>query len=218
MKIAGLMTTGEAYYADRARACFETWLPEFDGFQIHSFAPCDFLPITWVGIREGYRSCWDKRHDGFRATLKAFPDFDWFCFFGCDNYVWVDRLRALLADVNPRHGRPTLVGAEPKFKFTLHNGWRGTYPSGGAGYCLNRPALRMIVSDLEPLRARWAGASNNDDTEDIFMGWTVDRLRIPFLAYPQFHPGNPGPAFPGFSSAVSYHYVMPDEVREIHAG
>lgn len=216
MKIAGLMTTGEVYYADRARACYETWLPEFDGFQIHSFAPCDFLPITQVGIREGYRSCWDKRHDGFRAALAAFPDFEWFCFFGCDNYVWVDRLRALLADVNTRHGQPTLVGARPKFNFKLFNGTTGTYPSGGAGYCLNRSALKMIVAELEPLRARWRSASNNDNTEDIFMGWAVERLRIQFLAYPQFHPGNPGPTAPGFNTAVTYHYVMPDEVRRLH--
>src|SRR5262245_46535881 len=104
MKIAALMLTGADFYEGRTKACFETWLPKFDAFQIHSFAPCDFLPITTVGNSEGPGSCFDKRLDG----LKVAPDADWYLCCSCDNYIWADNLRAALEKIPT--DKPAIVG------------------------------------------------------------------------------------------------------------
>jgi glycosyltransferase involved in cell wall biosynthesis len=217
MKIAALMLSGSDFYATRAKACFETWLQGFDAFQIHSFEPCDFLPITQVGSRDGEGSCFDKRMGG----LKAAPDADWFLCCSDDNYVWADNLRAALSQVPT--DKPAIVGAfvlnpqdGTKLSATLASGSQVFFPSGGAGYCLNKAALDLIVLNMPTLQSEWG---SNPEGEDVFIGWAADKLEIEKIDNPAFHPSNPeqgrGLNVPA-DKVISLHWLTENQIRALH--
>lgn len=212
------MLSGEAFYA-RAKACFETWLPPFDSFQIQSFAPCDFLPITKVGSRDGEGSCFEKRLDG----IKAAPEADWYLCCSDDNYVWADNLRAALSDIPDE---PALVGAfvlDPRigtrFSQMLPGGGEVFFPSGGAGYCLNQSAMSLLTRNLDALREEWLSVSGGNESEDVFMGWAADKLGIEKIDNPTFHPSNPehgrGLNTPA-GKVISLHWLTEKQIRELH--
>lgn len=215
------MLSGEAFYETRAKACFETWLPTFDSFQIHSFAPCDFLPITQAGEREGEGSCFLKRIMG----LAMAPVADWFLCCSDDNYVWADNLRAALADLPT--DKPAIVGAfvlnprtGEKNSFVLPDGSTVFFPSGGAGYCLNRAALDAVVMNMPTLFNDWRELSNGNESEDVFIGWAASKLGFETIDNPAFHPSNPehgrGLNVPA-GKVISLHWCAADLIRELHA-
>lgn len=207
------MLSGEAFYETRARACFETWLPSFDSFQIHSFAPCEFLPITKVGTREGEGSCFDKRYDG----LKAAPDADWYFCCSDDNYVWADNLRAELAG-HPTDA-PVIVGSACGYTFAMPDGSLLPFPSGGAGYCLNRPAREAIIKNFDSLREEWGRLSGGKFLEDVFIGWASVLLGFKHIESKALSPSNPerGCAFEVEpEKLISLHHLDADKIRELH--
>lgn len=234
MKIAALMLSGLSSY-DRAKAACETWLTDFEWFQIHSFAPAHDLPITRVGTREGPRSCFEKRLMGLEQVRESEPhSFDWYLCCSDDNWIWRENLERCFwihswdkADNTKwKTSMPLLVGGHSN-TLRIADGTVVTYPSGGAGYCLNRPALDLMVGNLGRLRKVWAVKSNNDDIEDAFMGWAAAELGIPYLETPGFYGCNPG--LPGIERRacergcvaierpISFHYITADQMRALRA-
>lgn len=220
MKITALMLTGESFYATTALASYETWLKDFDAFQIYSFAPCSFLPITRVGSGEGKWSCFDKRHQGLFVTWRTLAESDWFCFCSCDAYFWIKNLRDALKDVHELSG-PVLLGG-PHFQNDAADGTPVSYPPGGAGYCLNRLALSMLLHRLRDLRAQWKVKSNDWRAADVFMGWAASVLGFNYIEHPGFHQENPmhgiWPYQTTTEKAISYHHLSAEEIRAFRCG
>jgi len=217
MKIAALMLSGLSSY-DRARVCVETWLQDFDYFQIHSFTPCAGLPNLWLtGEREGPRSCFKKRLNGLDAALHTEMDADWYLCCSDDNYVWRENLEAAL-QVYENVQYPLIVGGHA-FDLRIADGTRVHYPSGGGGYVLNQRALEDLVANLEHLLKRWAVASNNDDIEDVFMGWACKMLKIPFVEVPQFFGCNPMDGschtLDQVMKPITFHYVKAEQMMDL---
>lgn len=217
------MLSGLSSY-ERARAAVETWGKDFDILEVHSFTPCDDLPLRIVGTREGPRSCFEKRLDGLKLVASLPEQADWYLACSDDNYVW----RENLEDVLWPGVAPVLVGGHTN-QLRIHDGTAVTYPSGGAGYCLNQSALELVVKSLPDLRAEWSRGSNNDDTEDIFIGWAAARLSIPYFETPGFYGCNPGRPEIGveerrcerqcvaIENPISFHYVTVEQMRMFHA-
>jgi glycosyltransferase involved in cell wall biosynthesis len=213
MKIAALMLTGSDFYETRAKACFETWLPTFDEFQIHSFTPCDFLPITQVGTREGVGSCFDKRLDGLRVA----PDADWYLCCSCDNYVWAENLRAELATLPT--DSPAILGSASDYSFAMPDGSLVPFQSGGAGYCLNRAALLILLSKLPELLEEWKTISGGNEAEDVFMGWASGKLGFRTFGSKALNPSHPENGYPldvEPEKVISLHHLDADQIRALH--
>lgn len=233
MTIAALMLSGLSSY-DRARACVESWLPTFDWWHIHSYAPDPqgTLPITKVGTREGPRSCFLKRIMGM-AMARTYADFnfldqrlrtDWFHFCSDDNYVWRQNLEDVLIKHDPEAW--SLIGGHTNV-LKIADGTMVRYPSGGGGYSLSRAALDHFVLNMPAIYEEWIKASNNDDIEDAFIGWACARLGIPYYETPGFYGCNPG--LPGIErracergcvaieKPISFHYMTADQMRTLHA-
>lgn len=223
MRLASLMLSGAAFYHRTTVASFETWLQGSDAFQIHSFTPCDFLPITRVGTREGWHSCFDKRHDGFKAAWRTLSDFDWFLCCSCDAYFWIDRIRQLLTPLPS--DVPTIVGA-PRFDEFIHDGTFVRYPPGGAGYCLNRIALSMLLHHLDHLRDEWRHRSRGYESEDVFVGWASEQLKLKVIENLGFHQVPPGerrcnriwPQQTPDDQILSIHDITHKSILRLHAG
>lgn len=241
MTIAALMLSGLSSY-DRARVCCETWLKDFDWYQIHSFAPDPLgtLPITEVGDREGPRSCFLKRIMGL-AMARIAADFNhggtqWFFCCSDDNWVWRESLEKALwihswdkddpEKWNPK--RPIFVGGHTN-ELCIADGTLVRYPSGGAGYALNRAALNLIVLNMPIIHHEWMKRSNNDDVEDAFIGWACEKLGIPYCETPGFFGCNPGRPSIGVAerrcerqcvaieNPISFHYITAEQMRLFHA-
>lgn len=218
MKIAALMLSGEALYGGTGRASYETWLQDFDAIQIHGFAPCEFLPVTRVGMREGKQSCFDKRHQGLKSAWRSAPRCDWYLCCSCDCYFWADNLRKALSEIEQAR-TPFLVGG-PKFHEHIADGTYVEYPPGGAGYCLNRLSMALLLRELDRLRAEWFRRAGKYESEDVFNGWACAQLGIKYIQHPGFHQVPPGREACGFiwpqgvphEQAISYHYMTADEI------
>lgn len=230
MTIAALMLSGLSSY-ERAKAACETWGRDFAALQIHSFSPSpdeEFNAlIKRVGLREGPRSCFEKRLNGLVEAHDMIRT-DWYLCASDDCFVWKENLEWCLdcwekylppGDLKWNPKRPMLVGGHTN-KLRIADGTIVTYPSGGAGYVLNRAALSLVVGNLGRLRAVWAVKSNNDDIEDAFMGWACQELKIPYLETPGFYGCNPlkGGCERGcvmIERPISIHYCTGEQMREI---
>lgn len=205
------MITGSVFY-ERAKVCLDTWLSIFDAFQIHSYTPCDFLQITHAGTREGIGSCFDKRFDG----LKTAPDADWYFCCSCDNYVWAENLRAALMGLPT--DRPVIVGY-PGYTFAMPDKSLIPFPSGGAGYCLNRMARWILTARMPGLRAEWGLISNGQFIEDVFIGWASAKLGFEIIENKALHPSNPGSGY-GLEvdpeKVISLHQLDANQIRQLH--
>lgn len=167
-----------------------------------------------MGVREGPGSCWEKRLGGLNAISEIGSD--WVACFSDDNYVFVDNLYACLSRLDPNE--PLLVGG--------HSGTYRikedeiTYPSGGAGYCLSRGAIRNI-----PLIGRCAlewERSGGPKFEDVFIGGIAKSFGIRYIETPGFYGCNPlttTDCHPGVdlaSKPISLHYVNERQMLDLH--
>lgn len=220
MTIAALMLSGLSSY-DRARVACDTWGKDFEILEVHSFATETDLPLRICGIREGPRSCFLKRLCGLPQALVAWPEADWFLCGSDDAYFWRENLERVLAKIDST--KWVLVGGHTN-KLRIANGTIVTYPSGGAGYVLSRPALDLIVCCMRhhDLVGQWNAASNGDDVEDAFIGFSAEKLNIPYLETPGFFGCNPllgncerGCVMP--EKPISIHYATVEQMRSIRA-
>jgi hypothetical protein len=219
MTIAALMLSGLSSYA-RAKVACQTWGRDFDILEVHSFTACDDLPIVRVGRREGPRSCFDKRLDGLVAQSEQRAD--WYLCCSDDNYVWRTNLEAALRQFDS--SRWQIIGGHSG-KLKIADGTTVIYPSGGAGYVMSWAALDLILCAMRhhDLVGQWNASSNNDDVEDVFIGWAADQLSIPFVELAGFYGCNPMDAKCHTleqamqQPPLSFHYVSGDQMRLLHS-
>ena len=135
---------------DLAKVATETWLPRCDGALVLSDANDTFaVAIPHEGPEE-YQNIWQKTRANWRYVSEYyFDDFDYFVIGGEDLFVIADNLKAYLA--SDEIARPNARG-EPLFlgrRFKQNGNWDRLFNSGGAGYVLNRPALKLLYDSFD---------------------------------------------------------------------
>jgi len=134
-----------------AAACRDTWASRCDGFVVMSNEADPTLPsalVTHEGPEE-YGNIWQKVRSIWKYVHAAYTtEFDWFFIGGDDLFVIPSNLRAYLH--SPAMQEASMHGEKPMFigrRFQIPHGQ--LFNSGGAGYGLNRAALKLLVDHLD---------------------------------------------------------------------
>ncbi|CAJ1942704.1 unnamed protein product [Cylindrotheca closterium] len=138
------------------KAIGETWGWRCDGFFAASTTTVTDPTEPGLGAidlphkgKEEYENMWQKvRSIWAYAYDNYIEDFDYFYLAGDDTHVIVENLRAYLESLGPRaKSEPLYLG----HWIPDISGQTGDYfCGGGAGYLLNKKALRMLVKDIFP--------------------------------------------------------------------
>ncbi|KAJ8600665.1 hypothetical protein CTAYLR_007429 [Chrysophaeum taylorii] len=233
-----------------AKVATETWLPYCDGALVLS--DVNDTDVRAVAVPhegpEEYQNIWQKTRANWRYVSEYYlDDFDYFVFGGDDMFVLADNLKRYLAspEVDDRNARgdPLFLGR----RFKQNNNWDRLFNSGGAGYVLNRPALKLLYDsfdhpDCQPhLKGFW---------EDVMVAQCLRKRSggnlLPYdtrdlAGRERFHPFTPGQhltyrARPDSrdwyvrysidlkqgpeccsTQSVAYHYIKPDLMRHMDA-
>jgi hypothetical protein len=114
--------------------------------------------------REEYRNMWQKTRSILSYMYDNYlEDYDYFYLCGDDTYLIVENLRHYLAALETEYPATTpLFAGQNMFR---HKKWfrnAGRYNGGGAGYVLNRVALRRLVEDGFPTCDKRLRSSKED--------------------------------------------------------
>mmetsp|Transcript_48252 Transcript_48252/g.61900 ORF Transcript_48252/g.61900 Transcript_48252/m.61900 type:complete len:506 (+) Transcript_48252:109-1626(+) len=137
-----------------AKTCRDTWASHCDGFLTMSNAQDDSIPaahVTHEGPEE-YNNIWQKVRSIWKyVSLSYSNEFDWFMMGGDDLFIIPSNLRAYLnsdqikkASGFPENNIPLFLGR----RFQIPNGGQ-LFNSGGAGYILNKAALKILNDNLD---------------------------------------------------------------------
>ncbi|TMS32718.1 hypothetical protein L596_000525 [Steinernema carpocapsae] len=139
-KLFCLVISYHKNHQSRAMGPATTWMPKCDHGEI--FTNNNSLPET-VPYRDVYRHQNNTYYSLYTKMMFTFhyiytyvsPSFDWYLKADDDTYVIVENLLDFIKDLNPN--KPYYIG------FRLKS--NGGYNSGGAGYILSRPALKLLA-------------------------------------------------------------------------
>merc|ERR1740139_1533831 len=146
----------------------ETWGSKCDGFMVASNKTDAFLgavdiphegPEIYRNIWQKVRSMWSYVYDNY------YDEYDWFHIGGDDLYLLVENLRLYLESeeiqLASNGGLELPIGNEteetPLYlgrRFKYNGDGRQIYQHGGAGYTINKAALKVLVVDALPLCER----------------------------------------------------------------
>eukprot|EP00939_MAST-03C_sp_MAST-3C-sp1_P004281 g4281.t1 len=140
---------------EKIGAIRDTWANRCDGFAAMSTATDPELPSLKVPHegKEEYHNIWQKMRSIFILLYRRYyDDFEWFTIGGSDLYVVVENLRLYLNSdeiVNATRGpdgraMPFYLGR----RFALDGDRTRMFNSGGAGYVLNRAALKILAENV----------------------------------------------------------------------
>jgi hypothetical protein len=161
----------------RIQGVSETWGWRCDGFLPVSTVTIDDPAIRGYGSvdvphygPEGYGNMWQKTRSILAYMYdNYFDDYEYFYLAGDDTHLIVENLRRYLYTVEQTHD----VATEPLYMgmpYTYHI----LYNSGGAGYVLNRVALKRLVLGAFPTcRAR-----DQVSAEDRLVGYCLKSRHI----------------------------------------
>lgn len=144
-------------------AISQTWGWRCDGFLAFSTKTVENIGAVdlphqgkenYNNMWQKVRSIWSYIHDNF------YDDFDYFHLSGDDNHFVIENMRNYLWSIDDDNGLKKLyLGHQYKTRGKKICG-------GGAGYTLNRAALRVLIKEILPLR----GVNLTDSGEDRVIG------------------------------------------------
>ena len=236
---------GEAMDAIRA-----TYGPECDGLVFmgtETHPEQSELQVFHEGPEE-YNNMWQKSRSIWAYVAEAerrVPEHDWFVIGGDDLYVVVENLRRYVASDEIRE-----AGGGPSWPRPLFLGRRFQQPggtifnSGGAGYVMNRAALKLLADNLDSPSCHPSFHSFSEDREvglclqtkgvfpydtkdsageERFMPFAPD-LHLAYRAanykkdwYKEYSIGLKEGMEAMSKEVVSFHYLKPDLMRRVHA-
>jgi len=230
-----------------------TWGPRCDGFMVASNKTDESLgavdiphqgPETYDNIWQQARSMWSYVYDNY------YDKYDWFQFGGDDYYLLVENLRLYLESEEIQlasNGGFQLPKGDEKEQTPLYLGRRARTKSalreisshGGAGYTLNKAALKALVIDAIPacslhkvmawedvLVGRCFGGdriypydTQNEEGEERYMPYEPAQHFVPESRTKWFtYTSNDKHALGKVAShAVSFHDVAPGLMSRMHA-
>jgi hypothetical protein len=165
--------------AHRIQGISETWGWRCDGFLPVSTVTIDDPAIQGYGSvhvphfgTEKYRNMWQKTRSILTYMYdNYFDDYEYFYLAGDDTHVIVENLRRYLYTVEQTHD----VATEPLFMGALtFRGGNVTYNDGGAGYILNRVALKRLVLEVFPI----CEVEKESSAEDMFVAKCFKEIQI----------------------------------------
>jgi hypothetical protein len=137
----------------RIQGVSDTWGWRCDGFLPVSTVTIDDPAVRAYGSvdvphhgKEEYDNMWQKTRSILAYMYdNYYDDYDYFYLCGDDTHLIVENLRRYLYTVEQSHD----VSTEPLYMGMPYKK-RALYNSGGAGYVLNRVALKRLVVDAFP--------------------------------------------------------------------
>jgi hypothetical protein len=173
--LCGIYTYDKMDY--RIQGVSETWGWRCDGFLPASTVTIDDPAIRGYGSvdvphygPEEYNNMWQKTRSILAYMYdNYFDDYEYFYLAGDDTHLIVENLRLYLYTVEQTHD----VTTEPLYKGMPYT-YRTLYNSGGAGYVLNRVALKRLVLEAFPT----CHAKNQVSAEDRFVGKCLKSMQI----------------------------------------
>jgi glycoprotein-N-acetylgalactosamine 3-beta-galactosyltransferase len=173
--LCGIYTYDKMNY--RIQGVSETWGWRCDGFLPVSTVTIDDPAIQGYGSvdvphygPEEYNNMWQKTRSILAYMYdNYFDDFEYFYLAGDDTHLIVENLRRYLYTVEQKHDAAT----EPLY-MGMPRTYRTLYNSGGAGYVLNRVALKRLVLEAFPT----CHAKNQVSAEDRFVGKCLKSMQI----------------------------------------
>jgi hypothetical protein len=173
--LCGIYTYDKMDY--RIKGVSETW-----GWRCDGFLPVSTITIDDPAIRgygsvdvphygpEKYDNMWQKTRSILAYMYdNYFDDYEYFYLAGDDTHLIVENLRRYLYTVEQTHDATT----EPLYMGMPYT-YRTLYNSGGAGYVLNRVALKRLVLEAFPT----CHAKNQVSAEDRFVGKCLQSMQI----------------------------------------
>jgi hypothetical protein len=162
----------------RTQGASETWGWRCDGFLPVSTVTIDDPAIRGYGSvdvphygPEVYNNMWQKTRSILAYMYdNYFDDYEYFYLAGDDTHLIVENLRRYLYTVEQTHNvarEPIYMGMPYTYRTILYN-------SGGAGYVLNRVALKRLVL----VAFQICHAKNQVSAEDRFVGKCLKSIHI----------------------------------------
>ena len=211
-EIVPCVMTGLKYY-DRAKACRDTWLQDFEKYYIFGDTPDASVPITSIkGAGEDWHSHRAKRFMGLAIAYNENPNTEWFFCLSCDNFVFNKNLRNFLNNIENLRGTPAYVGGHSGSYERLAG---LVYASGGAGYLLSRKAIPVLTNNL-------GLCLTLSEAEDVTVGAMMRIAGVPYYQADGFHGCNPTDlkhecklceelAHP----PLTFHYMKESDIRKL---
>jgi hypothetical protein len=183
------IVTCDQYIPTRCRAILDTWGRGIEN-QIYFFGDEENVeglfnqldcinPVDNFPGRTGrpYEDAAHKLFNGIRKIYTAAPDADWYCFSDDDTYVKLDRLLWYTNQIDKEaiavygYDKAQMYEADR----TLH------YPSGGAGFLMNRATLHKVVEFLDT-----GEISTPERWSDVMIGFALRNAEIPIVDHTVF--------------------------------
>lgn len=163
----------------------------------------------------------DAPHKLFNAYRKlAESDYDWVFFCDDDTYIKVELLEEYVARIEREIGT-SHVGVWGKSMLGNYPEDRELdYPSGGAGYLMNRATLRAVSNVLSGVPR-----SEPDSWGDVMTGFALKAAGIAVIDHGVFYDHSPNEEWMEWQwtqgvnnsvPAITYHYMSPDQMIEFH--
>lgn len=178
-RIFCIILSSEKNFLTRAESVYKTWAPRCDMFKFVLKVPSDLAGVkTKPGLDEilqpdglvedRYEKLTDKMLLTFKHLYNSpeYNNYDWYLKADDDTFIFVDNLRAFLADKNS--SQPVTYGYD--FKMFVEGG----YHSGGGSYLLSNEALTRIGRQV----SQNFSFCNNTGIEDIDVALCLRRLQV----------------------------------------
>ncbi|XP_071097838.1 glycoprotein-N-acetylgalactosamine 3-beta-galactosyltransferase 1-like [Haliotis cracherodii] len=173
LKIFCWITTKETEVNKKIPAVNETWVKRCDHrmFVMTTNKPNTGMDILNLNIKDGRQHLTEKSIASLKHIYKHHLDkYDWFLKADDDTFVVMENLKFLLSHYDPTEG--VYVG----HLFKKYTKWG--YMSGGAGYVISRPALRLLVEQGYNKNDPSTGRPWKDVQRILFPG-----ARLPFILW-----------------------------------
>ena len=121
---------------------------------------------------ENYHNMWKKTKNIWNYISQNYLNvFEWFLLGGDDMYVIIENLHDYLDDLENLVGKDTPMYLGRPLRHTF----RHIYNNGGAGYLLNRPALKLLIYSL---RQNLCLSTITHSIEDVLVGYCLSTMGV----------------------------------------
>ena len=229
MKIKSIIVTCEKYHDSRVKSIEETWGKDIETIFLSDINDNDKF-IGFPELPTGYENLWMKFAKFFMSF--NFTD-DWYLICDDDTFINVDNIKKLAKKEN--QDNPICFGFMCYLKegaLDEFNNYTGfplqsisghqtnlpiVYPSGGAGFLINKSAVIRIQNYLNSL-SRIGISIPQAYNSDVAIGFWIRNSNVEFVKVDGFCPQNPENMEHEYSQipkSYTYHYITPERMYEL---
>jgi len=222
MKISiGIMTSYKL--KERYNACKDVWCKDFENVYFFGGDIYDPNLIRLDNVGEDYDSAFLKQQLGLKKMYEYDPNMDWYCFLGCDNILFKNRIDKL----NDFDTNKDYIIGQCYNRFETINGININLIAGGGGIFISNSLMKKIYPFIDEFNEHWRNLNLITETTSNNISYPHGDVAIVYMVKKFFgvdsthldglHSQNPDKYKDDDNYLpLTFHYICPEEMKKIY--